>query len=287
VKRIGTIQHEKYEPNKLEAIFRSIEIASKGNHEQHYEIILDNLKIVPRTTDPEKFNSFSEYVTQDSEYLTVYVYYGNSKQHDTYFFYFKGVPAHKAKAHSLSGSINIDEWEKQQRDKILKELHYERLEKENDELKTKLEESEEKYSTQQQYWENIKNGKLGSYGEIGSAILISLLGNPNIKKMFPALNMLGNIAQPEQDTTLGNMPQEEATFTRKGEENKEPTTSTNNQLSEEDQNYLKFLRDVSERLNDIQLDCMINIISLLTNNPVALKSTHKHIQNFLNCKPKI
>ncbi|HKC68133.1 MAG TPA: hypothetical protein VKG26_07870, partial [Bacteroidia bacterium] len=206
MKRIGIIRHENYDPDKLDKIFRTIELAFKTNQEKFYEMALDEIKIIPRTSDPEKFHSFSEFVTQNSDCLTVYVYYGASKQYDTYFFYFKEVPANKTKTRYASDSLNIEEFEKQQKDKIAKELYYERLEQENEELKIKLEESEEKFKSQQQHWDNIKNGKLASYGEIGSSIIMSLITNPTARKLFPALNKLGDIEQVLQGTTVENKP---------------------------------------------------------------------------------
>ena len=290
MKRIGTIQHENYVPDKLEVIFRRIEIASKANQGLDYEMLLDNLKVVPRTSDPEKFNSFSEFITQDSECLTVYVYYGASKQYDTYFFHFKGIPVHKAKSPYSSSNPEVVEWEKQQRDKILKELYHERLEKENKELRLKLQESEEKYSTQEQYWEKIRSGKLDSYGEIGSAIVVKLLNNPNIQKMIPGGDILNGILQPTQNpaiSTSQNAPENETASFSRAEETEEKNIRADTNLSEEDLNYLQFLRDVSEHLDEQQLEVIMDIIRQLTLNPVVLKSTSKHIRNFLNSKPKI
>jgi hypothetical protein len=292
MKRIGIIQHENYEPDKLDKIFKTIELASKNNQEKFYEVALDGYKIIPRTSDPEKFHSFSEFIEINSECLTLYVYYGASKQYDTYFFYFKAVPANKAKTRCVSGNLNVEEFEKQQRDRIAKELYYERLEQENEELKSQLQESEEKFRTQQEHWDNIKNGKVASYGEIGSSVLMSLITNPTVRKMFPALNKLGDIEQVLQGTTTeneskDNTTQEEnegATFKRKTPA--QPQADNNIQLSEQDKKYVTFFKDLAQKFNEQQIQYMMNIIRLLRQNPLALKSTYKHIQNFLKGKPQ-
>jgi hypothetical protein len=125
-----------------------------------------------------------------------------------------------------------------------------------------------------------------SYGEIGSAILLKLLSNPSIQKMVPGLDVLGGIFQSTQDSTLQNSSQNEAATFSRTEETKGKNEITDNSLSERDQNYLQFLKDISECLDEQQIESMVSIIHLLTHNPVALKSTAKHIQNFLNNKPK-
>src|SRR4051812_47839537 len=114
--RIGTVRHENYDADKLERIYKVIDIASKTESKKDYEILLDDLQIVPRTSDPEKFDSFNEHITQKSECLTLYLYFGASQHADTYFFYFKGVPASKLKSHGLSG-LGLEELEKQQKEK--------------------------------------------------------------------------------------------------------------------------------------------------------------------------
>jgi len=290
MKRIGIIRHENYDPEKLEVIFKRLETASKVNQSHDYEMAIDQFSVIPRTSDLKRFDVFSEFVTANSECLVIYTYYGTSKQYDAYFFYFKSIPAYKVKNQTL-GSVTNDEFEKEQKARILKEAYYEKLEIENQELKAKLEESEQKFKNEQEYWEEIKKGKVASFGEIGSAVLTSLLSNPNLQKMFPTLAMFGN---PNQvvNSPLGNPPQQqEASFKRKGEKaeskNKEDqANASGNGLNEQEKNHLRFFRELSRRFDEQQLGILMNILKLLIPNPQALRSTQKHIQNFLNNKPK-
>ncbi|HKC66773.1 MAG TPA: hypothetical protein VKG26_00950, partial [Bacteroidia bacterium] len=67
---------------------------------------------------------------------------------------------------------------------------------------------------------------------------------------------------------------------KKGEAN------TDTQLSEQDKGYLMLIRDLQKVLNEEQMECMISIIQSLALNPIALKSTRKHIQNFLKGRPQ-
>lgn len=282
--RIGAIQHEDYDPNKLDRIHKIIEIASKTGEQKFYEIFLDNLKVVPKTSDPEKFNSFTEFITKESECLTLHLYFGTSQHSDIHYLYFKGVPPNKIKQHGLSG-VSMEEWEKQQKDKFLKEQYYENLEKENEELKAQLEELEEDFTKQEEHWEKIKNGKINSFGEIGSAIVLNLLNNPGIRKRFPGLNALGDLGQVPSTAQETNQ-EEKATFRRKGQKEEESEKTTENNLSEQEILYLDFLRKLSECLDEKQMETLIHIIAALGKNPIALNSTYKHILNFLNGKPK-
>lgn len=294
MKKIGSISHELYDSDKLNLIHKRIENASAHGEKQDYEILIDGIKIVPRNADSEKFDSFAEFITSDSECLTLYLYLGASKHSDTYFFYFKQVPVSKLKPQGLSG--NLEDWEKQQKDKVLKELHYESLEKENEELKAGMEELQNTFKAQEEHWGKMKEGQLNSYSEIGSAILVNLLYSPQIRKMFPALNAFGDLGgHPEggkqEDTNQGNTKQEEgATFRRKEEKketegNKTDETAQNDENTEE-QDYVELFRSIQERFDQNQLEYLKNILVLLVDNPVALKFANKQLQNFLNDKPK-
>jgi hypothetical protein len=158
-------------------------------------------------------------------------------------------------------------------------LNYERLEKENIDLKIELEELEEKYKTQELHWEKIKSGRIESYGDIGSAIVLKLLSNPNIQKMIPGADTLGGILNPTEKSVRKNTPPEEgASFSR--------ADGGDNQLSEQDKAYLIVIRDMVELVkNESQLENIMQIIRLLTLNPVAIPSTIKHIENFLKNDP--
>lgn len=278
--RIGIIKREAYDPDKLDKIYMAILAASKNNTVQDYEMLIDDLKVVPRTSDPEKFNNFSEFVTATSDHLTIYMYYGASKHADTYFFYFRGVPINKMHSQSLAG---IEEIEKQQREKIEKEIYYEGLEKENEELKAEIQELEEDFAKQQEHWENIKTGKIHTIGEMGSAILLSLASNPTVQRAFPGLKMLGGLGQVPKQEGNNSSQEETATFRRKDEKSQEPDPQSD--LTEDDRMIVGLFRDLPKLLDRQQMEMMIHVLFALAENPAALKSTHKHIQNFIKSKP--
>lgn len=283
--RIGTIAHENYSPERLERIGLSIENAAKAGQPTEYEILIDGMKVIPRTSDPATFNTFSEFVNQSSECLVVYLFYGASRQHDKFFFYFKGIPGQKQSPHVLSDTDA--EWNKAQKDRVLKEIHYEKLIEENRKLSDRLEDLEEDLQKKEAYWEKIRKGQAISFGEIASSGLVSLLNRPEIKKVLPGLSGIIDLFSPKNASYVEKevKPEEEATFSRKSEGSKANETPQP-ELDEETLGFLQLLKDLATLLKPNELEYMKDIIRTLALNPAALKSTHKHIHNFIRWKPE-
>lgn len=291
--RIGIIKHENYDPVKVEQICRIIEVGSQTGQSRDYEMLLDGLKIVPRTADPETFASFQQFVKHDSECLTIFLYYGLSNHYDSYYFYFKGIPPGKDKSQALSG-VNIADLEKQQKEKILKEMHYESLVKENEDLKSQLEELEEKFVAQQEDIEKAKSSKIDSYSDVGIVILMKLMAIPAIQKKFPGLQgIVGELnGTPSSDQKKEDEPV--ATFRRKGEARDqgdsngkhETQESTPTGLTEAQVAFLQMYDALLESLNEEQFKSLIEILITLGSDPVAIRPTKKYIENFLKNKPQ-
>jgi hypothetical protein len=307
--RIGMIKHDIYTADKLDKILQVMAHAARIGEKRDYEVLLDGMKVVPRTSDIERFNEFSEYVSPDSECLTLYVYYGASKHCDSYFFYFKGIPNNSGSG--LSGIGDLEEFKKVEREKILKEIRHEKLEAENEELKSHL----EGYKEKETEWKKAKDGQLNSYGEIGSAILTSFLNGLMGKKGFPDLNDLAGVNKSsrgnghfQKQTSEQNDTSQEgiATFKRivPEEEEKEEVMEKKEEteasktgptegkqakqpgLDEIDQAFLAFAKIFKQKCKPEHVPLFVSIVKNLVLHPAALKSTDKQIRNFLNSKPK-
>jgi len=278
MKRIGIIKHEKYCPQRHEQLEKIIQVAHDTGHRRDYEIYLDDIKIVPRTSDPAKFQTLTDCVDENSEIATILLFYGASNHYDKFVLYFNGLPNTQASVHQIRES------EDQHKERILKEIRFEEFEKENEELKAKLEELAGDFNTQKENWEQNKNLKISSLGEIGFVILMKLLQHPAVKKKFPFFDdILGGTETP--DTGSSDIPEENAaTFSRK-----EPEKEAKEKPKEEpnpDQAYVDLIKQIMNSMNEEQFRQMSEIMTLLFHNPAALKSSLKHIHNFLKCRPR-
>lgn len=273
------VKHDTYEPAKLDVLLHLIKSANDSGQKQDYEIELDNLKVVPRTSNPESFASFSDFITPHTKIVTVRMFRGAAKTADVFHFHIKGVPQ---ALQSLSGAFENtpqEEWEKRQKEKILREIRYEQLEREHAELTGELEEKERIIGELQIKLKEAIEGKLTKFKDIGTALLEGVIASPFVKKHFPVLNGLSSVS--ENGDVKQETPEESATFKRKGETEATPETCPQ-ELTEEECGYLQLIRDLADRLNKHQLSSVMHILDLLTQYPVAIGSTLKQLNNFLS-----
>lgn len=278
----NVVKHDKYDTAKLDALYQIVKNAQVGGTAQDYEILVDGLRVVPRTSNPESFNNFSDFIQEDSKTVLIKMYRGGSNLQDKFFFHITDVPS---KGESLNGFVNNTKGESEieQKERLLKEIRYDQLEKENKELKSKLEECERDNDKLHDDLEQLKQGKLLSIGEMGSSIIMGLVKHPKVQENFPALSGFAEGSTKEQ-TANEVKPEEEASFKRKGEpEKKDDVVET---VSEEEKGYMLLIRDLEERLNPNQLASAMHILRLLTENPSAIGSTMKHLNNFLSVPPE-
>lgn len=277
---VNEVKHDTYEPAKLDVLLHIIKNANDGGQKQEYEIELDNFKVVPRTSDPERFNTFSDFITPNTKIVTIRMFRGAARTADVFHFHIKGVPQTLQSLNGMPENTTQDEWEKKQKEKIMREIRYEQLEKENAEMTGELEEKEKIIGELQTKLKEAIEGKLTRYKDIGTALLEGVIASPFIKKNFPVINELSGT--PANAEVKQESPEESASFKRKGESKEEIAEV----LSEEEQGYLQLIRDLEARLTEPQLDNVMYLLGQLVKNPAAIASTLKHISNFINSKPK-
>jgi len=270
------VKHDSYEPAKLDVLLHIIKSAEANSQKQDYEIELDNFKVVPRTSNAELFSSFSDFITPQTKIVTVRMFRGAAKTADVYHFHIKGVPQTVQELNGMPENTTAEEWEKKQREKILKEIRFEQLEKENAKLTGELEDKEKTIEALQTRLEEVRQGKHQNFKDIGASLLEGAMESPFVKKNFPFLGRTNGLSGTPQQKT--ETPEEEGSFKRK-----EAVSETYpSDLSEEEQGYLILIRDLQERLNNHQFSSVMHILELLTQNPACIGSTLKHLHNFLN-----
>src|ERR1700757_96772 len=273
----SAIKHDNYETGKIRLLFQTIEHAFKTDNKQDYEISVDGYKVVPRTNDPDRFNDYEEYINSDTENISVKMFKGNSASNDKFFFHIKGVPPKNEGLQGIPDGLTVIEWEAKQKEKILKELHYEELERENAELKEEVSENEKTIEELTKNVELAKQGRLTSMSDVGMTILGKIIASPKMQEQFPVLKGFAGVPTEEENGT-NNPPEQNTGFKRKGE------TETSNGLSEAEQGYLILIRDLQKCLSPFQLAGVMQILDMLTQYPVVIGSTQKHIHNFLKSK---
>ena len=270
------VKHDKYETGKIKLLFQIIENAFKSEQKQDYEIFVDGYKVVARTNDPEKFNDYTEFINSDSESVTVKLFKGTSASNDKFFFHINGVPKQDGALLGIPEGMTATEWEAKQKEKIMRDIRYDELEKENAALKEDVESKEKAIKELTENVELAKQGKLTSMSDVGTTILMRLLQHPSVQEKFPVLN---GFAGAPSETTATNNTEQGATFKRK-----EDTGNEEEKVTDEERGYMMLIHDLHQRLTPFQLSSVMHILDMLTQYPIAIGSTQKHIHNFLSTK---
>lgn len=139
-------EREPFDDQRVEAIRVQLENHAASGKPSDYQVILDEMEIVPRTNDVERFTSFYDLIGPKSENLIINVFSGSTRHKRTYAFYFNGGKHQQNELNGFDVQKTIDGevarqtlmFENKLFQEQLKDLKDEviELEQENDQLKT-------------------------------------------------------------------------------------------------------------------------------------------------------
>jgi hypothetical protein len=241
-----------------------------------YEIRVDDMKVVPRTNDVDQFDSHEEFVSGETGKIVVLIYDGTSRRNTRHTFLLK--EEKNQQQNTLDGTEvkkMLSEQLKQQR----KEWEHELLEKENAELKKKLEEADEFIGKQGAAIEKLQSGRKledMQWGElIGIAGESLLRRNTHLIAKVPGMKGLAGIIEKDNTDAEKQIeipkPETEASFKMKEEkpkpEKKEP------EMNKEDKDRLRFLRQLQEQFSEDELRQVLTLLNTLVDKPQAIEQT--------------
>lgn len=265
------IQKEKYDPDKLERLKRYLEKqAEKEGQARFYEIYVDGLKAVLRTNDPKEFDTYEEYVSEDTQKIKVNIYSASSSspRHDQFIYILAG--------NDLS-SLNGPEIESRFGSQIEDRVTIERQRWEADQTKheltltnQKLKEAEEYIDMLESQLDEFKSKKfhLGKVdlGELASLAVEGFVRrNTSILSALPTGNELSGTEQQAKQTGQDA----KASF------NKKPS-----QEQVKDQTYIAFLKELEERFDQNEMEQVMRILEQLSSDPSQIHP----VAELLGCK---
>jgi hypothetical protein len=217
---MALISKQKYDPAKIEKLVEYLRIYHEKGQPIDYEILLDGLKAVRRTNDPEMFNTFENFITVDSKSLDILFYNGSSNVHEKRIFFFDD---EEKMEKGLSG-VEVQSLIQEGIDQKEKEWQYKQLQKDNADLKAKVDELEKEIEELEKEKETIEAGQSplkGFLGELGSSLVESFIRrNPKIINGIPGGEALAGLLEKEEDKEQ-TATESEVTFTSKPSQNEE------------------------------------------------------------------
>lgn len=223
-----SIVKEKYNANRINLLYQMLLNDKEQGQPREYDIKVDDLKIVQRTNDPERFHMHEEFVQPETKNITINIYDGNSRRCTKYQLWFNEIENNTSP--TLAGIENsISEKISSER----KQWEHEQLKKERETLQQQLTEAEEYIEQLESRLEEEKDKKIklkDNIGDIASQALEGMLRrNLHWFSGVPVLEGLaGTIQEDNKRLALQHMnhvtsPHDETpiSFTRKAENKNE------------------------------------------------------------------
>lgn len=260
------IVKEKYAAPKINLLYQLLQGDAEEGRPREYDIAVDDLKVVRRTTDPERFFAHEDFIREDTRSVTITLYEGTSKRNTRYIYYLRdGEADDRGSLAGIEQSVN----EKMQRER--QQWNYELLQKENEELKSDIEE-QEKYIEELQVALNEERNKKASiksnWGEVFSIALegmvrrnTHLLGNiPMIGEGLAGAVELDN--QRRESAVLSSpqaVGERAASFQKVSAEDKTGCAKT-----KDDEQTLEYFSNLRKVFTDEEMTKLLEIIGLLS-----------------------
>lgn len=287
------ITQEKYDLVKIERLKHYLESAAEKGKPKFYEVFVDNLKAVDKTSDPQAFDEYLVYMSEDTRMLKVLIYTSteNCPRNDKFIFTVTSPEKERdeKRRQELSGfeiEEKIQSVVQQEREKMNTEL----LKKELQETQEDLEEAETYIEQLEKQLVEAKNTKVSAkenFGEVVSLALESIVRrNTHLLSGIPLVGQ-GLAGVVEQDNkrlkeTALNSPKavEERNVTFKrvvGDE--EHLTPAKSSISKEDQETLAYFQSLRQAFTESELLQVLDIISNLSQDKENIEAVLDLLQS--------
>jgi len=271
------ITSETYDQLKIDKLKLYLQTQADKGASRFYEIYVDNLKAVHKTNDIQEFDSYEDYMTEDTERIRILVYSTNSSspRNDQYVYRMKKQEEQKViPQQSLSGveienrleeklQTHRERWE---HEALLKELEQTKQQlKESEEYTEKLEAELNVFRNKKLHWGNV------NLGELASVVVEGIVRrNPQMVAKLPGGEALAGIIEDDnkERANLSTAVSEgtKVSFKMKNDDEKEKGT-----LSEEEKGYLNFMRGIADSFEDEEIIILTHVINKLEEDTTQLK----------------
>lgn len=259
--------NEKYSEQKIDNLYNYLQNSKEQGEAEDYEIFVDAFKVVKRTNDLSRFESYSNFIQPDTKTLTIVIYDGSSPRNTKHIFAIK-----EDITNGLSGidvDTRIEEKLRTEKEKWETEL----LKKENDKLKEDLAEAEAYIEQLEDDAEKIKDKKfrLGdvNMGELASVVVEGFVRrNPQLLAKLPGGEALAGVIEQDnierEQALLDKSPEPEVTFKK---------SNNTGSLNEEDKSYLDFIKSLKNKFDEGQMTSVMLILDTLAKQPEHIENT--------------
>jgi FtsZ-binding cell division protein ZapB len=252
---------EKYEQKKIDNLLQYLRLYYEKGQSIDYEILVDGFKAVRRTSDPDMFTMFENFVTADTRSIEVLLFTGSSNNNEKRIFYF-GEPQKEG----LSG-VDVKNIVDEEVQRKLREKEYDELKGENKSLKQHIADLESEVEELEKHNAKLemKQSPLNSFlGDVGSSLVESFIKrNPKLMAAVPGGEALAGLLQSSnEESTEETIQDSEVSF--------KPRVNSSSSLSEEDQAAVQFVNQLKSQFSKKSLTRFFSFSKLLLTTRVRL-----------------
>ena len=256
---MAIVEREKYSPQKINKLRDYLQRNSEIGKPIEFEILVDGLKAVQRTADPEHFDLHEALIDGDTVNMEIIFYKGSSNHNERRLYSFKENSKDKG---SLSG-IEIEARVEEGLLKFKHDTEFELLKRENAELREEAGELEEKIENLENSLEEME-AKLSPLnkviGQVGASFVESLIkNNPQLLSAIPGGQTLAGLIGSEEKLAEAPHTDNEVSFkTKEG-----PDTPA---ISEQDKASVEFMNNIKSHFNQEQFNKIIEVLNAFVDN---------------------
>ena len=267
--------NEKYSEQKIDNLYHFLQNSKEQGEPEDYEIFVDAFKVVKRTNDLSRFESYSNFIQPETKTLTVIIYDGTSPRNTKHIFAIKDDGTNGL--NGLDVDTRIEEKLRIEKERWETNL----LKQENEKLKTDLSEAEAYIEQLEDDADKVKDKKfrMGDVNvvEFASVMLEGFVRrNPQILTKLPGGEALAGVIEQDnadrEKALLDKSPETEVSFTKK-------STTTQSALSDEDKSYLDFIKSLKDKFDHEQMNDVMSILDVLSKQPNVIKNTLQFVTN--------
>ena len=269
--------NEAYAQQKIDNLYQYLVNSKEQGEPEDYEIFVDAFKVVKRTQDLARFESYSNYIQPDTKEITIVIFDGSSPRNTKHVFKLREDAKDKQALSGIEIDNRINEKIKAEKEKWESDL----LKKENEELKQDLAEAEEiiedlEAKLQQTGDKKFRMGDV-NVGEFASVLLEGFVRrNPQMLAKLPGGEALAGAFMEdnaEKEKLLNAAPEAEPEVTFK------KSNGTEKKLSEDELAGVEFIKHANEKFNKEQMTQVMLILDVLSQKPEDIEKTLHYLSD--------
>jgi cell division septum initiation protein DivIVA len=264
---------EKYEQKKIDNLLHYLRLYHEKGQPIDFEILVDGFKAVRRTSDPDMFSMFENFVTADTRSIEILLFTGSSNNNEKRIFHFG-----EEQKEGLSG-IEVKSMVDEEVQRKLREKEYDSLKEENSDLKQHIADLENEVEELEKNNARLelKQSPLNNFlGDMGSSLVESFIKrNPKLMAAFPGGEALAGFLQSDNTDVTDELTQEaEVSFKAKT-----GSSLSSEVLTEEQQGAIQFVNQLKAQFSKEEFEKVLLILQTLAEDKGKINQILNDINN--------